>query len=82
MAVELRHDDIKFDVGMNVIAANEVHTRHSLLGLVSNGMKKDATVGGIFMLDVNPNAGSRAYISLSSHSSLAETSDVRALRSD
>ena len=54
MDVVLWHDDIKFDVGMNVIVANEVHTRHSLLGLVSNGMKTDATLVGIFMSDGQP----------------------------
>ena len=42
---------------MNVIAAKEVHTRHSLLGFVSNGMKTDATVSGIFMLDGQPKCG-------------------------
>ena len=56
-AVVLCHDDIKFDIGMNVIAAKEVHTRHALLGLVSNGMKTDATLGGIFMLDGQPKCG-------------------------
>ena len=57
IAVELCHDVIKFDIGMNVITAKDAHTRQELLGLVSNGMKTDATVSGIFMLDGQPKCG-------------------------
>ena len=53
----LSHDDIKFGIGMNVITAKDVHTGQDLLGLVSNGMKTEATLGGNFMLDGQPKCG-------------------------